>query len=87
MNKGGIVLIVIAAVIFIIGFALGEYALDKMNSTYYGWAPPFGDREYDAKIDRIYMISRYSKPISIVLGVAGGLWLIVSALQSKKKED
>jgi len=84
MDKRIIIVLVVAAFIIIGGLILGEYAKSQMSFGY-TYRPPYSNAK-EAEIGNMLMVSRFSMPVGIVVGVAGGLWLIVSVMQNKKDD-
>jgi hypothetical protein len=84
MDKRSIVVLVIAAIIILGGYILGEAAKGQMSFRY-SYRPPYANAE-EARIGHMWAVSRYSLPIGLVVGTGGALWLVVSTIQGNKKE-
>jgi len=81
MDKRSIIVLIIAALIIIGGFVLGDIAKGQMQFGY-TYRPPYANG-HEASVGNMLMVSRFSMPVGIIIGIAGSLWLIVSAVQKK----
>ena len=80
MDKRSIVVLMIAAAIFLGGYMVGEVARID-HSKYQVWTSVESQRW-----QRMWLVERCSRPVGIVVGAGGALWLITSTLQSRKKD-
>ena len=88
MDKRSIVLLVIAGIILISGPILKDVARQKQDK--YGHYIGRTSRQTKIelkKADDMIRLSKFSVPVGTVLGTAGALWLIISAVQGGKKQD
>ncbi|MBM3237564.1 hypothetical protein FJZ31_14840 [Candidatus Poribacteria bacterium] len=85
MDRRSLVVLVIAAIIFIGSFVLDEYADYKKGELggWYTFTPPYSN-EREAEIAYLMKAAKWSRMLAIVAGVAGGFWLVISVQQKKK---
>ena len=95
MNKKNIIVLVLAAIIYLSGLAIGGYAKGearRINSQAgffgqrYTFNPPYANA-MEARIGIMMRVPSFTTPIAIVMGIGGALWLIVSVQQKKNNAE
>ena len=81
--KKAIIILIIGAAVFIGGYIMNENAKDQMQFGY-TYRPPYANAQ-EARVANLYHNSEYVKIGGIIIAIGGALWLIVSAIQEKKK--
>lgn len=80
--KKAIYVLIVGAIMFISGYAMKENAKDSMTF-HYTYRPPYANSE-EARVATQLNTAEYLKIGGIIVAIAGGLWLIVFAIQEKK---
>ena len=77
-----IIVLIIGAMMFVGGYALKETAKDQMKFGY-TYRPPYANEEEES-VAKINNASEYIKIGGIMVAIAGGLWLVITAIREKK---
>jgi len=80
--KQAIYILIIGAILFIGGYAMKENAKNSMKFGY-TYRPPYANSE-EKRVATLYNTSNYLQIGGVIIAIAGGLWLIVMAIQEKK---
>jgi hypothetical protein len=81
--KKAIYVLITGAILFIGGYVMKESAKGSMISKY-TYRPPYANAQ-ERSVATLYNTGGYVSTGGIVVAIAGGLWLIVLAIQQKKE--